>query len=88
VNAAHRAAVLEALAQGAAFGLELHERIQSAKGPSLHEIYPLLRDLEREGTVESWEESTPETVGVRGGRPRRYYRLVQKAERSELAGDV
>ena len=41
-------------------------------------IYPLLRDMEISGLLESYEIETPSDVQVRGGRPRRYYRLKSR----------
>jgi PadR family transcriptional regulator PadR len=42
-------------------------------------VYPALRDLEREGLVESREaDPSPE----RGGRPRRYYKLTAEGLRA------
>ncbi len=72
-----RAAILQALIEGDAFGLEIIERVQDRTGGRvrLHQgsIYPALRSLEREGLVESYES---DPVPERGGRPRRYYYLT------------
>jgi PadR family transcriptional regulator, regulatory protein PadR len=70
-------ALLAALIAGPGYGLDLIERVlkQTHGNLQLHQgtVYPALRDMEREGLLESYEgEPLPE----RGGRPRRYYRLT------------
>jgi PadR family transcriptional regulator, regulatory protein PadR len=71
-----RAALLQALVRGPGYGLDLIERVKKQTGGKLSlgqgSVYPTLRDLEREGLLESYEG---EPVPERGGRPRRYYRL-------------
>lgn len=68
--------VLQALSTTPAYGLQIINWVNTAAGKILlHQgnAYPLLRELEREGLLESWDgETTPE----RGNRPRRYYRLT------------
>jgi PadR family transcriptional regulator PadR len=71
-----KAALLQALVAGPGFGLDLIERVKKQTNGKLvlgqGSVYPALRELEREGLLESYEgEPMPE----RGGRPRRYYRL-------------
>lgn len=71
-----KAALLQALISGPGYGLDLIERVQKHTQGTVTlgqgSVYPALRDLEREGLLESYEgDPTPE----RGGRPRRYYRL-------------
>jgi PadR family transcriptional regulator PadR len=71
-----KAALLQALVSGPGFGLDLIERVKKQTNGKLvlgqGSVYPALRELEREGLLESYEgEPTPE----RGGRPRRYYKL-------------
>ena len=71
-----KAALLQALVRGPGYGLDLIERVKQQTNSKLvlgqGSVYPALRELEREGLLESYEgEPTPE----RGGRPRRYYRL-------------
>lgn len=72
-----RAALLQTLAAGDGFGLELIERVRvcTAGVVNLHQgsAYPALRALEREGLVTSREVQGP---AERGGRPRIYYRLT------------
>jgi DNA-binding PadR family transcriptional regulator len=63
-----RDAVLEVLKLGPAYGLELQRR--TGYGWT---VYAAARDLEREGILESYEVDAQREV--RGGRPRRYYRL-------------
>jgi PadR family transcriptional regulator, regulatory protein PadR len=71
-----KAALLQALVRGPGYGLDLIERVRAQTGGKLvlgqGSVYPALRDLEREGLLESYEG---EPVPERGGRPRRYYRL-------------
>ena len=44
-------------------------------------VYPVLRQLESEGLLESYDgESLPQ----RGGRPRRYYRLTAEGRRAAI----
>lgn len=85
--------VLQALTEGEGFGLELMERVKARTGGrtplSEGSLYPALRELERQGLVESFEG---ETVPERRGRPRIYYRLtgegrrVAQEERQEAQG--
>ncbi len=72
-----QAALLQALIDGPAFGLELVERIREATGSRMvigqGSLYPNLWGLEEEGLVTSYQgEPMPE----RGGRPRKYYELT------------
>lgn len=65
--------------------LDLIERVQGQTSGKLvlgqGSVYPALRDLEREGLLESYEgELTPE----RGGRPRRYYKLTKLGARAAM----
>ena len=70
-----RDVIIEALAEGESYGLEIIGRIERKHGKvylAQARVYPELRALEREGFLESWEgEPLPE----RGNRPRRYYRI-------------
>ena len=79
-----RAALLQALCSGPGYGLELIERVKDRTGGqvSLHQgsIYPALRAMEREGLLESYQRS--EASEVRGGRPRRYYRLTAEGRQA------
>ena len=77
-----KAALLQALASGPGYGLDLIERVEKRTRGALilgqGSVYPALRDLEREGLLDSYEgPPTPE----RGGRPRRYYKLSAFGER-------
>jgi PadR family transcriptional regulator PadR len=77
-----KTALLQALISGEGYGLELIQRVKDRTNGELTfpqgTIYPALRDLERDGLVESFEgESLPE----RGGRPRIYYRLTGEGRR-------
>lgn len=80
-----KAALLQALIRGPGFGLELIDRVREhTRGHiKLHQgtIYPLLRDMEADGLLASYEgEPMPE----RGGRPRRYYKLTAVGARTAL----
>jgi len=72
-----RTAILMALIQGKGFGLELIERVkQRTNGKvALHQgsVYPLLRSMEEEGLLKSWDDKPSD---LRAGRPRRYYELT------------
>jgi PadR family transcriptional regulator PadR len=81
VNA--KTALLQALIPGDGYGLELIDRVKERTEGRLvlHQgtIYPALRELEKEGFVESYAgEPLPE----RGGRPRIYYRLTAEGRRA------
>lgn len=78
-----KAALLQALMRGEGYGLDLIERVRASTDGALvlHQgsVYPALRELEREGLLESYEgEPLPE----RGGRPRRYYRITADGKRA------
>ena len=64
-----KAALLQALATGPGYGLELLERIRDRTGDlvriHLGSLYPALRALKREGLVRSWDGARQR------GRPRR-----------------
>lgn len=80
-----QAALLQALIKGPSYGLEIMARVaEQTKGAvKLHQgtTYPLLRELEAEGFLESYEgEPMPE----RGGRPRRYYRLTAEGKKKAM----
>jgi PadR family transcriptional regulator, regulatory protein PadR len=91
MNASKRA-LLEVLRVGPGYGIELIERVKvHTKGELVLDqgnAYPLLRGLEADGFLDSYEgEPLPE----RGGRARRYYRLTdaghrELAKRPELDG--
>jgi len=78
-----RTAILMALIQGKGFGLELIDRVKDrTKGKiALHQgsVYPLLRAMEDEGLLKSWDD---EPSDVRAGRPRRYYELTAEGLRA------
>lgn len=68
--------MLQALISGEGYGLDLIDRVKKLTNGRVQlgqgTVYPLLRDLEREGLLDSHDgEPMPE----RGGRPRRYYKL-------------
>ncbi|MBL9026901.1 MAG: helix-turn-helix transcriptional regulator [Myxococcales bacterium] len=80
-----KAALLQVLIRGEGYGLELIDRVREATNGELvlgqGSVYPALRDLEREGMVESYEgPPLPE----RGGRPRIYYRITAAGQRAAL----
>lgn len=73
------ACVLQALANGRSFGMDIIEHTGLASGT----VYPMLRRFERAGLVESTWETPDEAFGNR--RPqRRNYRLTEKG-RAALA---
>lgn len=78
-----RTAILMALIQGKGFGLELIERVKDktrgAVALGQGSVYPLLRDMEGEGLLNSWNEAGGD---ARGGRPRRYYELTAEGLRA------
>ncbi|WP_437907024.1 PadR family transcriptional regulator [Sorangium sp. So ce327] len=71
-----KAALLQALISGPGYGLDLIERVKKHTSGRLvlgqGSVYPALRELEREGLLDSYEG---EPIPERGGRPRRYYKL-------------
>ncbi len=73
-------ALLEALRSGPGYGLDLVSRVQTRHGIalSLPDVHPILRDLETEGLLVSWNG---ETAPAKGARPRRYYALTPEGER-------
>lgn len=86
-----KAALLQALARGPGFGLELIARVKELTTDRIEllqgTIYPLLRAMEEEGLIES-QDGPP--APERGGRPRRYYKLTADgmkaaAEQSDIA---
>lgn len=70
-----RRLVLIALAVGPGYGLQVQERIRRFGIRAGHWVYPMLRQLEEEGRLESWTEPGPP---ARGGRPQRYYRRTDR----------
>jgi PadR family transcriptional regulator PadR len=78
-----KTALLQALISGEGYGLELIDRVKERTQGRVRlgqgSIYPALRDLERDGLVESFEG---ETVPERAGRPRIYYRLTGAGRRA------
>lgn len=78
-----RTALLQALVEGENYGLELIELVKKRTNGKLKipqgSVYPVLRELEAEGLLESYDgEPLPE----RGGRPRRYYKLTAEGLRA------
>src|SRR6266498_3024341 len=78
-----RTALLQALVQGESYGLELIERVKKNTNGGMKiqqgRVYPVLRALEADGLLESYDgDPLPE----RGGRPRRYYKLTAKGLRA------
>jgi PadR family transcriptional regulator PadR len=70
---------------GDGYGLDLIDRVKGMTNGavSLHQgsVYPLLRELEDDGFLDSYEgDALPE----RGGRPRRYYKLTAAGRRAAL----
>lgn len=78
-----KTALLQALISNDGFGLELMERVKDATNGALSlgpgTIYPALRDLERDGLIESYRaDPLPE----RRGRPRIYYSITADGRRA------
>ena|SRR5437868_1213136 len=78
-----RTALLQALVEGENYGLELIELVKKRTNGRLKipqgSVYPVLRSLEADGLLESYDgEPLPE----RGGRPRRYYKLTAEGLRA------
>ena len=65
-----RTALLQALVDGESYGLELIERVDQRTSGALRiqqgRVYPVLRALEAEGLLESYDG---DPVAERGGRP-------------------
>jgi PadR family transcriptional regulator PadR len=79
-------AILQALISGPSYGLEVIERVGTASGGRIKllqgRVYPVLRRLESEGLLRSWNG---ESVAETGGRPRRYYELTAEGMRAARA---
>jgi PadR family transcriptional regulator len=78
-----RTALLQALVEGDSYGLDLIQRVSRRTNGKVKiqqgRVYPVLRNLESEGLLESYDgDPMPE----RGGRPRRYYRLTAEGLRT------
>jgi PadR family transcriptional regulator PadR len=76
-----RQEILATLIQGPGFGLEIHDRLRDRGLEGLVSagaIYPVLRELERDGMLTSF---AGETTPARGGRPRIYYELTGEGRR-------
>jgi PadR family transcriptional regulator PadR len=77
-----RTAVLQALMSKEGYGLEIIDRVREmTKGKVVlmqGRVYPLLRDLEAEGLLRSYDGPP---LAERGGRPRRYYELSAEGRR-------
>ena len=77
-----RTAVLQALMSKEGYGLEIIDRVREmTKGKVVlmqGRVYPLLRDLEAEGLLRSFDGPP---LAERGGRPRRYYELTAEGRR-------
>lgn len=61
--------VLAALSRGDAYGYVLTQRVRQAVELSESTLYPVLRRLEREGSLSSYDQNYQ-------GRNRRYYRIT------------
>ena len=69
VPAGRQRCVLAALSQGDAYGYVLTQRVRQAVELSESTLYPVLRRLEREGCLSSYDQNYQ-------GRNRRYYRIT------------
>lgn len=65
------ACVLSVLASGDAYGYQLTQQIRSVIDVSESTLYPVLRRLQKDGALETYDEPFQ-------GRNRRYYRLTGK----------
>jgi PadR family transcriptional regulator PadR len=74
--------LLQALVRGPSYGLELVDRVYHITRGEIKilqgRVYPVLRELERDGLVES---AQTEPLPIRSGRPRVYYCLTAKGQR-------
>jgi len=81
-----RTAILQALVSGESYGLEVIQRVSTMTGGKVRllqgRVYPVLRQLEADGFLRSWDG---EPVPERGGRPRRYYELTAEGRRAARA---
>jgi PadR family transcriptional regulator PadR len=83
MNIDTRLALLQAFTHGESYGLEIIERVKKLTGGTVTivqgRVYPVLRELEAEGLLESYDgPPLPE----RNGRPRRYYRITAAGQRT------
>ena len=78
-----RTAILQALMKGESYGLEVIDRVKEMSGGKIKllqgRVYPVLRELETDGFLKSYDG---EPVAERGGRPRRYYELTAEGRRA------
>jgi hypothetical protein len=56
-------------------------QLSSSTGIALHRVLWLLRWMERDGLVEGLDRYNETFLAMRGGRPRRYYRIRQDQPR-------
>lgn len=77
-----RTALLQALMKKPSYGLELIDLVRDMTGGKVRivqgRVYPVLRSLEADGLLRSWDG---DPVPERGGRPRRYYELTAEGRR-------
>lgn len=78
-----KAAILAALMRGKSYGLEIIDKVRDRTDGTVilteGNVYPKLREMERDGLLRSFDgDPTPE----RGGRPRRYYELTGEGRRA------
>lgn len=75
-------ALLQALIGGDSYGLELIDRVRTNTDGEVQllqgRVYPVLRQLEAQGLIESYEGPA---LPTRNGRPRRYYRITAAGAR-------
>jgi PadR family transcriptional regulator PadR len=81
-----RTALLQALFKGESYGLELIQRVTDLTDGRIvlmqGRVYPVLREMEDEGLLRSFDGPA---VQSRGGRPRRYYELTAQGRRAANA---
>lgn len=74
---------MAALMRGKSYGLEIIDKVRDRTDGTVilteGNVYPKLREMERDGLLRSFDgDPTPE----RGGRPRRYYELTGEGRRA------
>jgi PadR family transcriptional regulator len=72
--------------KGESYGLEVIERVREMTGGKVKlmqgRVYPILRELEADGFIRSYNGAP---LQERGGRPRRYYEITAEGRRVATA---
>ncbi|MDD3279099.1 MAG: PadR family transcriptional regulator [Lachnospiraceae bacterium] len=69
--------ILSVIAQGDTYGYEISQRIKSVSDKKDSTMYPILKRLQEEGWVTTYDQQYQ-------GRNRRYYRITERGERMYL----